>query len=1794
MMLLMMLTTATAWAIGGSGTSSDPYTIANYKDWNTFCYNFGSYKDKYIKLTANFTTSNFLDRSTPFTGNFDGAGHTITLDYNLQGMATGLFRYVDAPGAVIKNLNVAGTIYATQNVTPSEDGIGGIVGKLGQGTVQNCTSSVTIKDNGYTLGHVGGVVGAIYAATVQDCSFTGTLSCGNSSDCIGGIVGYAKYDKSFVIKSCLSTGTISVKSTTGAGAILGYVKNNNHTSNSKSNYWKTNGVNQTNGGGGSIGGASKTDAQLKSGQISRLLNGGNGSTESANGAWGNTVGSNYPTLGGTKVYKVSFNANGGNGSMSDAYTNASPLPSNSFTLSGYGFGGWSTSANGSPISEVSSDGTLYALWLPPVNYIDADGSSKSVIAKSLLSGWTTLSAGWYVVNNNVTLGSRITCTGAVYLILADGKTLTASKGITVNSGNSLTIYGQSGQTGKLTTGTPNDFMAGIGGGENQSSGNITINGGTVNATGGYNGAGIGSGRYGNGSVTINGGTVNATGGVDGSGIGGGNRGNGSVTINGGTVNATGGSYGSGIGGGYRGNGSVTINGGYIKATAGEGAAAIGNGYYGSGSTINITGGMFASGNAGGNKIYGITPSNGYAVFSSGNTTYPYQVCQAATVTFKANGGTGDDYDQYIKKNTATALAANTFKHPNGFTFQHWNTADDDTGTSYANGQSVTLNADLTLYAQWKGVLTNSMIADIAAQAYTGSAITPTVTVSFDGEQNLTLNTDYTVSYANNVNAGTATVTVTGKGNYTGTATKTFMIYSNQNLVGATITLPYTCYAYKGSALTPIPTVKYGETTLTEGTDYTLLYSDNTNAGMATVTVTAKGNYTGANSATFTIVNIPLNGGTYQIGTPEQLLAFMELCNDNSSTTYSAQQTADIDLNNADWTGIGSFKGTYDGQYHTILRMGRNNQHTQIGVNPFMGTIETGATVKDLTISEAIVWPGHGDAGFFAGNNKGTMSRCVAIGGRVQSGWGHVGGIAGYNNGTMTDCAVINSAVNHRWSAGGASHTGGVVQQNNGTMQNCFAYGVNYSANNTPEMLGGINLENKAPTNSYFYNTHSFFTDDDASNNSSVDGTLITADQSGSGQTARLLNGGNGTAESASGAWGQTIGKDKYPVLGGPAVYKVTYDANEGTGTMDAQYLNSGQALAACDFNAQEGYYFNGWNTSQDGTGTKYDDKADVTLTGDLKLYAQWAPTWAGKGTKDNPYIIENTFHLDLLAHRVNGTHGETLQADGYSGKFFKLGADITYSHTTAWNDATSTESNFEAIGGYYGGSYRDFLGDFDGDGHTISGIRIYKGDDDYADMYQGLFGRTDDGANIHAVTLADTRITGYDYTGGIVGDNWGTVSDCHVAANVAVCAVQSWAYYHGGIVGCNNWDTVSGCTSAVTLSLTDAASSMYYGGIAGLSDGGLRDNLVIGASMPAARGNTYGAITGYNYDSTLERNYYTACKVANVENATGVGCGYIDDGNGGHISADVTENDGAVPALRDNADNSTAIGLLAAHASTANGHVPVDLGWGAGKYPVQLAGRTLYKNGAWNTLCLPFAVSDISTSPLAGATIMELDTKGTYDNGKQTGVDGTTLNLYFKEVTTIEAGKPYLIKWDGGDNLVNPVFSGVEIQNVGGGSQNDDQSVCFTGTFNALTDITTLTTPGCDVLLMGDDKLHYADSGESLGAFRAYFLIDPTKVANNRLTDYHIDLGNGKILTGTLGITPGDANGDGKVTVTDIAVVVNHILQLPNADFSLTGADANGDGEVTVTDIGVIVDIILGNNADANAKARYNNNVEPQ
>ena len=149
--------------------------------------------------------------------------------------------------------------------------------------------------------------------------------------------------------------------------------------------------------------------------------------------------------------------------------------------------------------------------------------------------------------------------------------------------------------------TGGDYGAGIGGGYKGNGKNITITSGTVTVTGGFNGAGIGGGEGGSGqNITITGGTVNATGKDGGAGIGGGSEyGNGEdITITGGTVTASG-IAGAGIGGGEGGNGkNITINRGTVTA-AGDYGAGIGGGAYGGGEDITITGGTVnASGWAG--------------------------------------------------------------------------------------------------------------------------------------------------------------------------------------------------------------------------------------------------------------------------------------------------------------------------------------------------------------------------------------------------------------------------------------------------------------------------------------------------------------------------------------------------------------------------------------------------------------------------------------------------------------------------------------------------------------------------------------------------------------------------------------------------------------------------------------------------------------------------------------------------------------------------------------------------------------------------------------------------------------------------------------------------------------------------------------------------------------------------------------------------------------------------------------------------------------------------------------------
>ena len=192
---------------------------------------------------------------------------------------------------------------------------------------------------------------------------------------------------------------------------------------------------------------------------------------------------------------------------------------------------------------------------------------------------------------------------------------------TSTSTGTLTLKDDNNEAGSLTA-TGGDWGAGIGNGGyygnggNRSGENITITGGSVTATGGDYAAGIGGGYYGSGkNITIKGGTVTATGGDEGAGIGGGYYGNGeNIKITDGTVNATGGWGGAGIGGGYYGSGEdITITGGTVNADGGDNGAGIGGGATGSGSNVTVSGAAQVTATAGKSNGYygaGATIGNG--------------------------------------------------------------------------------------------------------------------------------------------------------------------------------------------------------------------------------------------------------------------------------------------------------------------------------------------------------------------------------------------------------------------------------------------------------------------------------------------------------------------------------------------------------------------------------------------------------------------------------------------------------------------------------------------------------------------------------------------------------------------------------------------------------------------------------------------------------------------------------------------------------------------------------------------------------------------------------------------------------------------------------------------------------------------------------------------------------------------------------------------------------------------------------------------------------------------------------
>ena len=302
----------------------------------------------------------------------------------------------------------------------------------------------------------------------------------------------------------------------------------------------------------------------------------------------------------------------------------------------------------------------------------------------------------------------------------------------------------------------------------------------------------------------------------------------------------------------------------------------------------------------------------------------------------------------------------TFKNGTDYTLSYKNNTKIGTATVTITGKGKLSGTRSVTFKINAKPIKNAVITYNNSLTYNGSALSPAVTVKY-GNATLKKNTDYTVAYSNNVNAGTGTITITGKGIYGGSVKKTFTIKTlgiSASAVSGTGNKVYT-----GSAIKPVPAVKVGGRTLKNDTDYTVSYKNNTELGTATLTVSGKGNYSGSVSKNFTISVRPISDVTITV--PDAVFTGTQITPDVTVSYGNHQFTGNSDYTLAykDNTKVGTASVTVTGKNHlsgsqtvTFPISKADISSTEIAVKntTFTGSaVKPSVTVKlgDITLKE---------------------------------------------------------------------------------------------------------------------------------------------------------------------------------------------------------------------------------------------------------------------------------------------------------------------------------------------------------------------------------------------------------------------------------------------------------------------------------------------------------------------------------------------------------------------------------------------------------------------------------------------------------------------------------------------------------------------------------------------------------------------------------------------------------------------------------------------------------------------------
>ena len=502
-----------------------------------------------------------------------------------------------------------------------------------------------------------------------------------------------------------------------------------------------------------------------------------------------------------------------------------------------------------------------------------------------------------------------------------------------------------------------------------------------------------------------------------------------------------------------------------------------------------------------------------------------------------------------------------------------------------------------------------------------------------------------------------------------------------------------------------------------------------------------------------------------------------------------------------------------------------------------------------------------------------------------------------------------------------------------------------------------------------------------------------------------------------------------------------------------------------------------------GTGIKYGDvlyagSGDVvslTLSNNPLVGCDFSAYTASAGTlsgSDNPYTltmpdedvtIGATF-VEWTYYTINDwdTFCDWIKNDydNYKDKHYKLGADVSATKMV-------------------GDKSHPFCGTFDGQGHTLT--VSYSENSLFIAPFRYVSGTSSAPVVIKNLHIAGTITNQNKYIGGMVGrvlaDGYVTIENCRSSVDI-VSTYEENDCRLSGIVSRGDENTTINIKGSVFDGSINAASSGRCAGFFVSWNSSTTVNVSIQNCLFAPT-----AIT------VVGNDHKTFAPSKNVL----TNCYYTQTLGGAQGEEGILLYDSGVPATAN-------AGVI----SRCNGE----------KYRVKLQGRTLTKDGNWNTLTLPFAITNFTGTRLAGATVKEL-------NATTSNLNNGVLTLNFNTVSSIEAGKPYIVKWETtGDNIVNPVFQGVTITsttptavNFTGGS--------FVGQYSPFSIVNSGATSDNQgnkneiIMMSTGNRIGYSQNPRTLKCFRCHFLV-PTSGGQNEARSFVLDFGEGETTALTL------------------------------------------------------------------------------